>query len=40
MANPTPEQRRLTSEKVIVYDPICHSLTLEEAVKHKGGYSG
>ena len=40
MADPTPEQRKLSSSEVIVYDPICHSVTLEKAEEYKGRYSG
>ena len=38
MSDPTPEQRKLISKEVIVYDPITFSLTLEKAEKYKGIY--
>ena len=36
MADPTPEQRKLINEEVIVYDPRTFSLTVEKAQKYKG----
>ena len=38
MADPTPEQRKLMSKEVIVYDPITFSVTIEKAEDHKGRY--
>lgn len=38
MADPTPEQRKLSSSEVIVYDPITFALTLEKAEDYKGRY--
>ena len=39
MADPTPEQRKLSSKEVIVYDPITFAVTLEKAEDYKGKYS-
>ena len=36
MSDPTPEQRKLITEEVIVYDPITQALTLEDGGKYKG----
>ena len=39
MADPTPEQRKLSSKQVFVYDATTFALTLEKAEDHKGRYS-
>ena len=36
MSDPTPEQRQLVSEDVIVYNHTAETLTVEKAAKYKG----
>ena len=38
MADPKPEQRKLSSKEVIVYDPITFAVTLEKAEDYNGKY--
>ena len=36
MSDPTPEDRQLANEDIIVYNMIAKTLTVEKAEKHKG----